>query len=139
MEIRTLSHYVKMTFLYPRQPFFLFRTLLHIMSRSFSKKMRLRRIFKFLTKIMGYSLWKSGHFPSMLKWHFCSLESVFFFSFRIHLNIMCRSIPKKMRLGRNVLFLTKIKGWPLMKNGHFHTMLDWHFSSLESLFFPFRI
>ena len=52
-EIWSLSHYVEMAFLYPRKPFFLFRTILNIMSRSFSKKMRLRRIFKFLIKIKG--------------------------------------------------------------------------------------
>ena len=66
-EIWSLSHYVEMAFLYPRKPFFLFRTILNIMSRSFSKKMRLRRSFKFLTKIMRYPLQNNGPFSSMLK------------------------------------------------------------------------
>ena len=54
LEKSTFSYYVKMTFLQSKTPFFSpFRTLFNIMSRSFSKKMRLGRNFKFLRKIMG--------------------------------------------------------------------------------------
>ena len=40
----------------------------------------------------------------------------------------------KVRLRRNVQFWTKIMRYPLRENGHFHTILDWHFCSLESFF-----
>ena len=43
----TIWHFFKMTFLQSRKPFFPFRTLFSIMCRSFSKKMRLRRMSNF--------------------------------------------------------------------------------------------
>ena len=64
------------TFLQSRKPFFTFRTFI-IMSRYFSKKMRLIRNFKFLRQITGSPLRKNGHCSTVLKYHFCSPESFF--------------------------------------------------------------
>ena len=83
----TLSHYVKMTFLLWRKRFFPFRTLLNIMSRYFSKKMRLRRNFKFWREVKGQPLRKNGYCPTMLKWRFWSQENPF--SYLEHYQTSC--------------------------------------------------
>ena len=124
LEIRTLSHYVKMTFLYPRQPFFSIQNVIRHHVQVFLKENETEKNFQIFDENHELLPLEKWTFSQYVKMTFLQSRKCFFFSFRIHLNIMCRSIPKKMRLRRNVLFLTKIKGQPLMKNGHFHTMLD---------------
>ena len=129
-----LSHYVEMTFLKSRKSFFPFRTLSNIISRSFSKKMRLRWTFKLLTKIMGWPLWKNGHFHIMLKWYFCSAESPF--SYLEHYKTSIVDLFKgTWDSGEFSNFWRKSWVNPFGKNEHCPTMLKWHFSTLESLFF----
>ena len=118
--------------------FFLFSVLLNIMSRYFFKENEIQKKFQiFSLKSWVTPFRKMDIFPSMLKWGFFSLES--FFLFRTYLNIMVWYFSSKVRLRRNVQFLTKIMRYPLSENGHFHTILDWHFCSLESFFFSWRI
>ena len=98
----------KIWFLYSKKVSFLFRTLLNLISSLILTNTKIRENWHFLTKSMGYPLWKNAILGLWKIWFLYSTK-VSFLS-RTLLNLISSLILTKTKIRENWHFLTNSMG-----------------------------